>query len=70
MHDANNKEVDYLFHTICKPEFDRVQVEDLACKIWEKLKVPHGGNNQVKKERPTNWLFLSHDEPSRPFPLH
>jgi hypothetical protein len=42
----------------------------LACKIWEKLKVPHGGNNQVKKERPTNWLFLSHDEPSRPFPLH
>jgi hypothetical protein len=48
MHDANNKAVDYLFRALCKPEFDRVQAEDLACKIWEKLKNAHAGNNQVK----------------------
>jgi hypothetical protein len=48
MHDANNKVVDYLFRALCKPEFDRVCAEDLACKIWEKLKVANGGNNQVK----------------------
>jgi hypothetical protein len=39
MHDANNKAVDYLFRALCKPEFYQVQVEDLACKIWEKLKL-------------------------------
>jgi hypothetical protein len=48
MHETNNKATDYLFCALCKPEFDRVQAEDLACKIWEKLKVAHGGNNQVK----------------------
>jgi hypothetical protein len=48
MHDTNNKVVDYLFCTHCKPEFDWVCSEDLACKIWERLKVAHGGNNQVK----------------------
>jgi hypothetical protein len=48
MHDANNKAVNYLFCALCKPEFGRVQAEDLTCKIWEKLKVAHGGNNQVK----------------------
>jgi hypothetical protein len=37
-----------VFRALYEPEFDRVQVEDLACKIWEKLKVAHGGNNQVK----------------------
>jgi hypothetical protein len=45
MHDANNKAVDYLFRALCKPEFNRVQAEDLACEIWEKLKVAHDGNN-------------------------
>jgi hypothetical protein len=25
-----------------------VCAEDLACKIWEKLKIAHSGNNQVK----------------------
>jgi hypothetical protein len=48
MHDANNKVVDYLFRALCKPEFDQVEVEDLACKIWVKLKGAYGGNNQVK----------------------
>jgi hypothetical protein len=35
MHDTNNKAVDYLFHAPCQSEFDRVQIEDLACRIWE-----------------------------------
>jgi hypothetical protein len=48
MHDANNKAVNYLFCALCKLEFDRVCAEDLACKIWEKLKAAHGGNNQVR----------------------
>jgi hypothetical protein len=48
MHDTNNNAVDYLFRTLCKPEFNRVCAKVLACKIWEKLKVAHGGNNQVK----------------------
>jgi hypothetical protein len=48
MHDANNKVVDYLFRALCKPEFERVHADDLACKIWDKLKVAHAGNNQVK----------------------
>jgi hypothetical protein len=48
MHEANNKAVDYLFRALCKPEFYRVRAEDLACKVWEKLKNTHAGNNQVK----------------------
>jgi hypothetical protein len=48
MHHANNKAVDYLFRTLCKPEYDQIQVEDLACKNWDKLKVAHTGNNQVE----------------------
>jgi hypothetical protein len=35
MDDASNKAVDYLFHALCQSEFDRVQIEDLACRIWE-----------------------------------
>jgi hypothetical protein len=35
MFDANNKVIDYLFHALCQSEFDRVQTEDLACRIWE-----------------------------------
>jgi hypothetical protein len=34
MHDAKNKAVDYLFHSLCQSEFDQVQTEDLACRIW------------------------------------
>ena len=47
MFDANNKAVDYLFRALCQPEFDRVQTEDLACRIWEQLKDAHAGNAQV-----------------------
>jgi hypothetical protein len=35
MFDANNKAIDYLYRALCQSEFDRVQTEDLACKIWE-----------------------------------
>jgi hypothetical protein len=45
MHNANNKVVDYLFCALCKPEFDQVFAENLACKIWDKLKVANSGNN-------------------------
>jgi hypothetical protein len=33
MFDANNKAVDYLFRALCQSRFDRVQTEDLACRI-------------------------------------
>jgi hypothetical protein len=35
MLDANNKAVDYLYRALCRSEFERVQTEDLACRIWE-----------------------------------
>jgi aminopeptidase-like protein len=35
MHDTNDKAVDYLFCALCQSKFDRVQTENLACKIWE-----------------------------------
>jgi hypothetical protein len=35
MFDANNKVVDYLYRSLCEPEFERVRTEDLACRIWE-----------------------------------
>jgi hypothetical protein len=44
MFDANNKTIDYLYCARCQSEFDRVQTEDLACKIWEQLKNAHAGN--------------------------
>jgi hypothetical protein len=47
MFNTNNKAVDYLFHGLCQSEFDRVDTEDLACMIWEKLKDAHAGNAQV-----------------------
>jgi hypothetical protein len=34
MHDAN-KAVDYLFRALCQSEFDRIETEDLACRISE-----------------------------------
>jgi transcriptional regulator NrdR family protein len=43
-----NKAVDYLYHALCQSEFDRVQIEDLACRIWEQLKNAHAGNAQVQ----------------------
>ena len=48
MFEANSKVVDYLFRALCQPEFDRVQIEDLACRIWEQLKDAHAGNAQVQ----------------------
>jgi hypothetical protein len=48
MFDANNKAVDYLYHSLCQSEFERVQIEDLACRIWEQLKNAHAGNAQVQ----------------------
>jgi hypothetical protein len=48
MFDANNKAVDYLYRAMCQSEFDRVQIEDLACRIWEQLKNAHVGNTQVQ----------------------
>jgi hypothetical protein len=47
MFDANNKAVDYLFHALCQPEFDRVHTEHLPCRIWLVLKEAHVGNAQV-----------------------
>jgi hypothetical protein len=44
MFDANNKAVDYLYRPLCELEFERVQTEDLACRIWEQLKNAHAGN--------------------------
>jgi hypothetical protein len=47
MYDANNKVVDYLYRALCQAEFDRVQTDDFACRIWEQLKNAHAGNSQV-----------------------
>jgi hypothetical protein len=47
MFDANNKAIDYLYRSLCQSEFERVQTEDLACRIWEQLKNAHAGNAQV-----------------------
>jgi hypothetical protein len=48
MHDTNNKVVDYLFHALCQSEFDRVQTENLACRIWLEPKNAHAGNAKVQ----------------------
>jgi hypothetical protein len=48
MFDANNKAADYLFRSLCQPEFDRVHTESLACRIWSVLKEAHVGNAQVQ----------------------
>jgi hypothetical protein len=48
MFNANNKAVDYLYHAMCQSEFNRVQIEDLACRIWEQFKNDHVENAQVK----------------------
>jgi hypothetical protein len=48
MFDANNKAIDYLYRALCQSEFDRVQTEDLACRIREQLMNAHAGNAQVQ----------------------
>jgi hypothetical protein len=48
MFNTNNKVVDYLYHALCRSEFERVHTEDLACRIWEQLKNAHVGNAQVQ----------------------
>jgi hypothetical protein len=48
MFDANNKADDYLYHSLCQSNFERVQIEDLACRIWEQLKNVHARNAQVQ----------------------
>jgi hypothetical protein len=48
MFDANNKAVDYLYRALCQSEFDRVQTEDLACRIWLELNNAHAGNADVQ----------------------
>jgi hypothetical protein len=48
MHTANNKAINYLFRALCQSEFDQVFAKDLACRIWDKLKVANVGNNQVE----------------------
>jgi hypothetical protein len=55
MFNANNKVVNYLYCALCQSEFDRVQTEDLACRIWEQLKNAHARNTQVQA-----WLFATY----------
>jgi transcription elongation factor GreA-like protein len=42
--------VDYLYCALCQSEFDLVQIEDLACRIWEQLKNARAGNAQVQAQ--------------------
>jgi hypothetical protein len=55
MFDANNKEVNYLYRSLCESEFEWVRTEDLACWIWEQLKNAHAGNARVQA-----WLFSTY----------
>jgi hypothetical protein len=48
MHNTNNKAVDYLFRALYQSEFDEVQREDLACRIWLELKNAHARNAEVQ----------------------
>jgi hypothetical protein len=48
MHDANNKAVNYLFRALCQSEFNRVQIEEIACRIWFVLKNSHAGNAEIQ----------------------
>jgi hypothetical protein len=48
MFDANNKAVDYMYCALCRSEFERVEIEDLTCRIWEQLKNAHAENTQVQ----------------------
>jgi hypothetical protein len=46
--DANNKTVDYLYRSLCQSEFDQIQTEDSACRIWLELKNAHARNADVQ----------------------
>ena len=48
MFEANSKAVDYLFRALCASEFERVYRENVAGKIWLKLRNAHVGNAQVQ----------------------
>jgi hypothetical protein len=37
-----------MYRALCQSEFDRVQTEDLVCRIWEQLKNAYAGNAQVQ----------------------
>jgi hypothetical protein len=50
MFDTNNKAVNYIYRALCQSEFDRVQTEDLACRIWLELKNAHAGNADVQAQ--------------------
>jgi hypothetical protein len=52
---ANNKAIDYLYCALCQSEFDRVQTEDLACRICLELKNAHAGNADVQA-----WLYATY----------
>jgi hypothetical protein len=43
MFDAYHKAVNYFFRALCQSEFDRVQTENLSCRIWTLLKEAHVG---------------------------
>jgi hypothetical protein len=45
-----NKAVDYLFRALCQSEFDRIQIKDLACRIWLEQKNAHTGNAEVQAQ--------------------
>jgi hypothetical protein len=62
MFDANNKAVDYLFRALCQPEFDRVHMESLACRIWSVLREAHVGNAQVQA-----WMYATYRRESENF---
>jgi hypothetical protein len=55
MFDTNKKAVDYLYHSLCESEFERVRTEDLACRIWEQLNNAHAGNAQVQAQVKDGW---------------
>jgi hypothetical protein len=50
MFDANNKVVNYLYRALCQSEYDWVQTEDLACRIWAQLKNAYAENTQVQAQ--------------------
>ena len=49
--EANNRVVDILQASLCKPEYDRISSEELAFQIWDKLKKYHEGSNAVKTRK-------------------
>jgi hypothetical protein len=48
VHDTNNKAIDYFFGAQCQSEFEWVQIEDLACRIWLEMKNAHARNAEFQ----------------------